>query len=372
MLFFENRVCGACGHRLGYLPGSSELSALETEGELFRALAADGGLHRFCTNARYDVCNWLVDAGSNEALCAACRHNRTIPDLSVAGTQERWTKLELAKHRLFYSLIRLGLRLPNRSDDPREGLVFDFLDESPGGPKVMTGHDSGVITIAAKEADDAVREELRHRMHETYRTLLGHFRHEVGHWIWDVLVRDGGRLEECRALFGDERGDYVEALKRHYREGARPDWQAHTITAYASSHPWEDFAETWAHYLHIIDTLDTGSAFGMTIRPGADRVGDLSAAVTIDPYRAADMDEGAGCVVAAGVRGQQPEPQHGACGSLPVHHQRRGAGQAALHAQPDARGVGISRSRWGCRCLREPVRGRCPGPWRTGRGRRAR
>ena len=291
MLFFENRICGACGHRLGYLPGSSELTALEAEGDAFRALAPEGGLHRFCANAGYDVCNWLVEAGSAGTLCAACRHNRTIPDLSVAGTQERWTKLELAKHRLFYSLIRLGIALPNRMDDPREGLAFDFLDERQGGPKVLTGHDSGVITIAAKEADDAVREELRHEMHETYRTLLGHFRHEVGHWIWDVLVRDGGRLEECRRLFGDERIDYVEALKRHYREGARPDWQAHTITAYASSHPWEDFAETWAHYLHIIDTLDTGSAFGMTFRPGADRVGDLSAAVTLDPYRATDMDE---------------------------------------------------------------------------------
>ncbi len=290
MLFFENRQCGACGHRLGYLPELSVLSAVEPEGDLFVALARQGRTYRFCANAAHDVCNWLVPSDAAEAVCAACRHNRIIPNLSLAGTRDRWAKLEIAKHRLFYSLIRLGIRLANRNDNATNGLVFDFLDERPGGARVMTGHDRGVITIAAKEADDAVREELRHEMHETYRTLLGHFRHEVGHWIWEVLVRDGGRLDECRALFGDEREDYKAALARHYREGPRADWQRHTITAYASAHPWEDFAETWAHYLHIIDTLDTGSAFGVTVRPGADRTGDLSTAIVIDPYVDPDMD----------------------------------------------------------------------------------
>ena len=128
-------------------------------------------------------------------------------------------------------------------------------------------------------------------MHETYRTLLGHFRHEVGHWIWDVLVRDGGRLDECRALFGDDRTDYQSALQRHYSEGPAPDWQSRTITAYASSHPWEDFAETWAHYLHIIDTLDTGSAFGISIRPDADHTGDLSTSVAVEPYAEPEMSK---------------------------------------------------------------------------------
>ena len=290
MLFFENVRCGACGHRLGYVSDISTLSALEPDGDAFRALAAPDGRYRFCANAEHGVCNWLVPVDRNETVCAACRHNRIIPDLSLKGTQERWAKLEVAKHRLFYSLIRLGVRLPNRVDDPREGLAFDFLDET-GGAKVMTGHDSGVITIAAKEADDAVREELRHQMHETYRTLLGHFRHEVGHWIWDVLVRDGGRIEACRSLFGDERTDYAEALQRHYREGPPADWQGRTITAYASSHPWEDFAETWAHYLHIIDTLDTGSAFGVSVRPSGDRSGELSTGRVIDPYEAPNMGE---------------------------------------------------------------------------------
>ncbi len=290
MLFFENRHCGACGHRLGYLPALSALSAVEADGDGFVALAQADRRFRFCVNAAHDVCNWLVAAEGTETACLACRHNRTIPDLSVGGTAARWAKLEIAKHRLFYSLIRLGIVLPNRRDDPDNGLAFDFLDDLPGGAKVMTGHDSGVVTIAAKEADDAVREELRHEMHETYRTLLGHFRHEVGHWIWNVLVRDGGRLEECRRLFGDDREDYQAALRRHYSDGPPADWQRRTITAYASAHPWEDFAETWAHYLHIVDTLDTGSAVGVSGRPEGDLAGDLTTQMVIDPYVDPDMD----------------------------------------------------------------------------------
>jgi hypothetical protein len=290
MLFFENRQCGACGWRLGYLPSLSVLSAVEADGDVVTALAGSGEPYRFCSNADHDVCNWLVPADNAETVCAACRHNRTIPALSSPGTMERWYKLEIAKHRLFYSLIRLGISLPNRIDDPFQGLVFDFLDEVPGQGRVMTGHDDGVITIAAKEADDSVREELRHRMHETYRTLLGHFRHEVGHWIWNKLVRDGGRLDECRDLFGDDTLDYVAALDRHYAEGPAPDWQSRTITAYASSHPWEDFAETWAHYLHIIDTLDSGRAFVLSVAPPADRTGELTTTVSIDPYAEPDMN----------------------------------------------------------------------------------
>ncbi len=288
-LFFENRVCGRCGYVLGYLPDPAELSALVADGDAFTALAEPTRRYRFCDNARHDVCNWLVEAGAGETLCAACRHNRVIPDLASAGTEDRWRKLELAKHRLFYSLIRLGIPLPNRIDDPAEGLVFDFLDEAPG-TKVLTGHDNGVITIAAKEADDAVREELRQQMHETYRTLLGHFRHEVGHWIWDRLVRDGGRIEACRALFGDETRDYQSALARHYAHGAPADWQAHYITAYASTHPWEDFAETWAHYLHIMDTLETASAFGIAIHPVNAQNDQLATEIHLDPYETDDIE----------------------------------------------------------------------------------
>ena len=283
-VFFENTRCGRCGATLGFLPDGAEMSALAPDGEAWRAAAAPDRRYRQCVNVRHAACNWLVEDGG-APFCAACRHNRTIPDIADPLALERWRKLETAKHRLFYALIRLGIPLPNRVDDPAGGLVFDFLDDLPG-KRVMTGHDNGVITIAANEADDAVREERRHEMHETYRTLLGHFRHEVGHWIWDRLVRDGGRLDACRALFGNDTADYAAALRRHYAEGAPAGWQDGYITAYATTHPWEDFAETWAHYLHIVDTLDTACAFGLVTRPAADLPALRNG---IDPYEEPDI-----------------------------------------------------------------------------------
>ena len=288
LLFFENRRCETCGLPLGYLPQEEAVSALVADGDAFTALAS-GARVRLCVNADHDACNWLVPAGG-ESYCAACRHNRIIPALDGDRTMLLWRRLELAKHRLFYSLIRLGIPLPNRGDDPAHGLAFDFLDALPGGAAVLTGHQDGVITINLQEADDAYRETMRHTMHETYRTLLGHFRHEVGHWIWDRLVRDQNRLDAFRALFGDDRADYAEALRRHYAEGPAPDWQQRTISAYATSHPWEDFAETWAHYLHIMDTLETASAFGIGVKPTVPRAEGLEIEVAIDPYRATGMD----------------------------------------------------------------------------------
>jgi hypothetical protein len=148
----------------------------------------------------------------------------------------------------------------------------------------MTGHDNGLITLALEEADDAERERRRTLMHEPYRTLVGHFRHEVGHYAWDVLVRDGGLVETCRAAFGDESVDYDQALKAYYANGAPPNWQDNFISAYATSHPWEDFAETWAHYLHIVDTLEMARAFGMYVHPRLASPGELDAQVDFDPY----------------------------------------------------------------------------------------
>ncbi len=177
-----------------------------------------------------------------------------------------WVQLETAKRRLFYSLLKLRLPLPMPGSDDPEPLVFDFLDDIPQ-KKVMTGHDDGVITIALKEADDAQREQLRTSMHEPYRALLGHFRHEIGHFYWDKLVRDTDELEGFRAIFGDERPDYQQALSRYYAEGPPPNWRETHISAYATMHPWEDFAETWAHYLHIVDTLEMAYAFGLRVSP---------------------------------------------------------------------------------------------------------
>ncbi|MCB1885834.1 MAG: putative zinc-binding peptidase [Geminicoccaceae bacterium] len=291
LLYFENTRCERCGHRLGYLPEEGALSALDPAGEeVWRALAPRDGVYRFCVNAADDACNWLLPADAAGDRCLACRHNRTIPNLHDPVNLLNWRKMERAKHRLFYTLIKLGLPLPTRAEHP-QGLVFDVLADPKGGgaPKVMTGHADGLITINLAEADDAERERLRTAMGEPYRTLLGHFRHEVGHFFWDQLVRDRGNLEGCRALFGDDREDYGEALKRHYAGGAPPDWQERYVSAYASTHPWEDWAETWAHYLHIVDTLETASAFGLRIHPKVAETDDLDAVIAFDPHQDVPM-----------------------------------------------------------------------------------
>jgi hypothetical protein len=291
LLYFENYKCEKCGHRLGYIAEAETLSALEPEGDDWRALAFKNKLYRFCSNAQYDVCNWLVEADSPETFCAACRHNRTVPDPSIPENLVAWQKIEIAKHRLFYTLMKLKLPLDCGFNDDRERLAFDFLatpvDEAT--PKVMTGHEHGLITVALDEADDAEREKRRAIMHEPYRTLLGHFRHEIGHYYWDILVRDADQLEGCRRIFGDEREDYAQALQKHYAEGAPPNWQDSFVSAYATTHPWEDFAETWAHYLHIVDTLEMARAFGIYVNPPLARSGELEAAVDFQPYRAPDI-----------------------------------------------------------------------------------
>ncbi|MDA8252253.1 MAG: putative zinc-binding peptidase [Rhodospirillales bacterium] len=289
VLYFENVRCERCSSRLGYVPEQGLLHALaEAEGQAWRPLAMRGRAFRFCANAAQDACNWLVPADEAQTFCRACRHNRTVPDLSRPENLPPWRRLEAAKHRLFYALLRLGLPAPSKAEDAEKGLAFDFLADppAPSGTNVMTGHSNGLITIALAEADDAQREARRVAMGEPYRTLLGHFRHEVGHYFWDRLVRDGGRLDDCRATFGDDTTDYAAALRRHYADGAPANWQERFVSAYAASHPWEDFAETWAHYLHIVDTLETAATFGLRVNPRVDKEGALRAEMNFDPYGA--------------------------------------------------------------------------------------
>jgi hypothetical protein len=287
ILYFENRFCGQCGQKLGYDPRTQSMLAPAEDGASFRA-ANGGGLRFLCENATRDACNWLVPEGSRDGFCLACRHNGTVPDLSDPGNLDRWRELETAKHRLFYSLLCWRLPLRTQTEDPHHGLIFNFLADT-SAEKIMTGHENGVITIALAEADDIERERRRLEMGEPYRTLLGHFRHEIGHHFWDVLIRDGGQLDAFRALFGDDRVDYEAALQWHYKEGPPKDWQQRHVSAYATVHPWEDFAETWAHYLHIVDTLEMAGNFGMTVRPAPDTSGNLSAEIDFDPYEVSDF-----------------------------------------------------------------------------------
>jgi len=281
-VFFRNSTCLACGTALGYDTAKASLLPL-TPGDhpdtwvAWRtddtpAEAAPAAVYLRCANLHTPAaCNWLVPVSEDAPqvlLCQACRLNRTIPDLNDAAhpdNAELWGKIELAKRRLVSALLALGLPVSSRmGEDPTQGLMFDFLRSPDFGPHVMTGHNTGLITLNLNEADDATREATRKAMHEPYRTLLGHLRHEVGHYYWDRLVSDTVWMDGYRTLFGDESQDYLASLQANYEPGARPDWALHYVSAYASVHPWEDWAECWAHYLHMRDTVDTALSFGLS------------------------------------------------------------------------------------------------------------
>lgn len=293
LLDFENRWCERCGLSLGYLPEQGVLSALEPgPAETWIPLAAPDAPQRYCTNHEYAVCNWLVPAGGGDTFCLACRLNRTIPNLVDQRHLLLWQRLEFAKHRLVDGLLWLGLPVRTWAEEPG-GLGFDFIapEEVPaGGEQFVIGHRNGLITIDIKEADDAWRELSRTSLGEPYRTLLGHMRHEVGHYYWMRLVQWTDWLPRFRERFGDERQDYDESLHRNYVEGPDLDWNQQFISAYASTHPWEDWAETWAHYLHMLDTLDTAYSFGLSLSPRQGRDARLSVMQNLDPYGPIGLD----------------------------------------------------------------------------------
>lgn len=281
VVFFENVVCTKCGHTLAYLQDHAVISAIEpapveagaaTGGAagVFVALApeAQGARYKLCANStQFQTCNWALPVDDQESYCRSCALNQTIPNMADNHALDGWHRLEKAKRRLVYTLIGLGLPLAPKRVDPR-GLAFSFLEEN-GGAKVLTGHDDGLITINVAEADDPFREKMRVQMGEAYRTVLGHFRHEIGHYYWDRLISKSDSIAKYRELFGDETADYAQAMQNHYDRGAPADWPLRFVSAYASMHPWEDWAETWAHYLHMVDTLETSRSYGLALRPKA-------------------------------------------------------------------------------------------------------
>jgi hypothetical protein len=292
LVFFDSVQCLHCGSALAFVPeemdmvalalvdvssGSSGLQGLPEDnaaplmnqsaatGPLWRRLGeyrnsnSVGQLYRMCRNhTQYQACNLAIPADQSTQLCASCRQTRTIPDLSNPANLRRWQKLEAAKRQLFYTLDRLNLIQPPQ----RPGPQFEFLADLPGSAPIMTGHFGGTITLNVAEADDDERARRRVALGEPYRTLIGHFRHESGHFYWDQLVCDGGQIEAFRRVFGDERQDYAAALNAHYAKGAfLGDWGSQHVSAYAMAHPWEDWAETWAHYLHLVDLLETAASY---------------------------------------------------------------------------------------------------------------
>jgi hypothetical protein len=247
LVFFENSVCLRCSAPLGFVPSQLDLIVLDGP-------KAPGA--RSCANAVIAECNWVVEDGDPGPLCRSCALTRTRPADADHAAVAAFARAEAAKRRLLFQL--LDFQLPIGQD-----LTFDLL--SSHSAPVLTGHSDGVITIDLAESDDARREQRRAELGEPYRTMLGHFRHEIAHYYWPVLIERAGELERWRSLFGDERLDYDAALKLHYEQGPPADWRDRHVSAYAAAHPWEDWAETFAHYLHIRDTLQTAAAFGLIV-----------------------------------------------------------------------------------------------------------
>jgi hypothetical protein len=256
ILFFDNSACTQCGTEVGYEVDSDQMVTLDGESAFQR-----------CGNGiDYAVCNWVVPRGPAKLLCPSCLLNRTIPNLAAPGNLDAWHKIEVAKRRILYTLNRLGLAPTSKRQDEVNGLAFDFLRPTPGGP-VLTGHEDGLITLNVDEAEDIEREKRKEQLGESYRTLIGHFRHEVAHYYWDRFFKDqpdtDPNLAAFREVFGDERADYNAALQKHYQDGPTALAPGEFITVYASVHPWEDWAETWAHYMHMIDGAETARSFGL-------------------------------------------------------------------------------------------------------------
>ena len=297
LIFFENSKCLQCGAQLAFVAEQNELLALsEGHDGLWRTpvgSALEAQTFKLCANyTDHQLCNWAIRADDANSQCESCRLTSTIPNLSLSGSKEAWAKLETAKRRLLYAIITLPLPLVSKREDAINGLEFQFLSEDTAvngdQGRVLTGHDNGIITINVAEADDAYREAQRQLHREPYRTLLGHFRHEIGHYYWDRLIANSPLIEEFRELFGDERADYQHALEVHYKQGPPENWAESFISAYASMHPWEDWAESWAHVLHMIDALETAQSLGLSIKPA--RRDEPSLTIPASPLRARVRD----------------------------------------------------------------------------------
>jgi hypothetical protein len=258
-LYFENDTCLACGEKVGFRTHELTMSTASA--------AAAAGMQPCPNWTQYAACNWFTPGSTGDGdYCVSCGLNEVVPDLADPQRRALWIETERAKRRLIFTLLELGLPLAGVGD--KLGLRFRLLADErvdtgavdpPEENPIYTGHDKGCLTLNIIEADDTHREAMRKRLNEPYRTMLGHLRHEVGHYYWYLLV-DGTPLQpEFRTLFGDERTDYQASLKSHYAIGAPDSWQQSFVSTYASAHPWEDFAETWAHHIHILDTLETAS-----------------------------------------------------------------------------------------------------------------
>lgn len=273
IIFFENNQCVSCGSELGWCPACKTMRTVisDNNGNYHCSEQSCGAALTKCYNhAVENVCNHFLltesVTGAAEAFCDYCRFNETIPDLSVDGNREKWHRIEIAKRRLLYTLDMLNVPYGNSQDGFNTPLSFDFKGDTEKKrllwlnmgkhEQVFTGHADGKVTINIREADDVEREKARVSFGEAHRTVIGHFRHEMGHYFWDVLIKEK-QEEEFITIFGDHNNpDYGTALELYYENGAVPGWQQNFISAYATMHPWEDFAESFAAYLDMVSVVD--------------------------------------------------------------------------------------------------------------------
>ncbi len=256
-VFLDWLECAHCGAELGFQHTTLTFLVVGAQGT-----TVDGDTWRFCSNRSWG-CNWVVADSEESGRCFSCRLSRTLPDRQDTIAWEKLRDTGIAKRRLLVQLRELDLPIVPFYEKPG-GLGFDLLS-SYSGTRVMIGHANGIITLDLAETLDAHRENLRVKLGEPYRTMLGHFRHEIGHYYQGVLLTDDASWDACRALFGDERASYRDAIARHYKEGAPENWHESFISEYATMHPWEDFAECFAHYLHITGTLATAANAGVVM-----------------------------------------------------------------------------------------------------------
>ena len=259
-LAFENSVCLSCDSRLGFSLDKMAFLVIASGQDSTHGGAVDASEYQLCANLHAAECNWLVKVAPVRRLCQSCALTRTRPTDADTAAMAAFAVAEKAKRRLIAELHELKLPIVGRDADPQYGLAFDLLSSTT--EQVFTGHEDGLITLDLAEGDDVHREQLRVEMDEPYRTLLGHFRHEIGHYYFYRLIgTNPAYLQRFNELFGDPDTDYQDALDRHYSQGAPPGWKQNYVSSYATMHPAEDWAETFAHYLHIRDTLDTAAAF---------------------------------------------------------------------------------------------------------------
>lgn len=276
-MYLDTLTCPNCEAELGY-----HIVTRQFYGVRHGQVQIDDKTWYTCSNREWD-CNWLVREDAPAGRCFSCRLTRRRPAADDTVALEKLAKTEEAKRRLLLQLADLGL--PIAPWDTHEGgLGFDLISSLTDGKPVMIGHSNGIITIDLAESLDDRREALRVRLGEPYRTILGHLRHEVGHYYQNVLLTDEAAWARCRALFGDERASYRDALSRHYKLGAPADWHESFISEYATMHPWEDFAETFAHYLHITGTLQTAAVLGIHLDSAVTNLRDTDV-VPLESYR---------------------------------------------------------------------------------------